>query len=66
MPAILVYPMTSGIANAANAIPAVISQGTCEGLRGKTPWKMGNLKDLLGFCVGDIFALIHLYSLVLN
>jgi len=38
MPAILVYPKTYGMANAANTIPAVIS-GTCAGLRGKIPWK---------------------------
>jgi hypothetical protein len=54
------------MATAANAIPAVISQGTCEGLRGKTPWKKDNLRDFLEFCAGDIFALFHLYSLILN
>jgi hypothetical protein len=37
MPAILVYPITSGIASAANVIPAVISKGICVELRGNNP-----------------------------
>jgi len=57
MPAILVHPMTSWMANVANVIPAIISQGICEGLRGQTLWKMGDLWDLLEFCADGILAL---------
>ena len=42
MPAIFVYPITSGMASAARVIPAIISKGTWDLLTGRIPWRTGN------------------------
>ena len=42
MPAIFVYPMTSGIPSAASVTPATMSSGIFGRSTGSTPWRNGS------------------------
>ena len=44
MPAMVEYPMTSGMANAANVTPATNSTGMRARSMGSRPWNRGNLR----------------------